>query len=107
MNQKNFYKKVLEPLGYNLVMEIMDFAGFGIGGEFRISEEDKPVSPIYIAFLAETRQQADEFYKAAIDASAQDNGAPGIRAIYHPDYYGAFVIGPDRHNIEAVCHNPE
>ena len=106
---RNFYKKALEPLGDELIMEIMGYAGFGKGkkAEFWMSEDDKPISPIHVAFLAESREQVDQFYKAAIEAGAKDNGAPGIRTIYHPDYYGAFVIGPDGHNIEAVCHKPE
>lgn len=51
--------------------------------------------------------QVNEFYKAALAAGGKDNGAPGMREIYHPNYYGAFVFGPDDHNIEAVCHDPE
>jgi len=106
---KNFYKKVLDPLGYKLIMEMMGYAGFGVGkkAEFWMSEGNTAISPIHIAFNAENREQVDQFYKSAIDAGAKDNGAPGIRTIYHPDYYGAFVIGPDGHNIEAVCHKPE
>jgi len=106
---KNFYQKALEPLGYNLIMEIMGWAGFGFNkkGEFWMTEGDKAVNPMHIAFLAETRQQVYDFYKAAIEAGGKDNGPPGIRTIYHPNYYGAFVIGPDGHNIEAVCHKPE
>jgi len=56
---------------------------------------------------AETRAQVREFYDAALRAGAKDNGSPGVRAIYHPNYYGAFVIGPDSHNIEAVCRAAE
>ena len=105
----DFYKKVLDPLGYKLIMEEMGWAGFGVGkkAEFWITEEDIDINPIHIAFLADTRDIVEEFYDAAIEAGAKDNGPPGIRAIYHPDYYGAFVIGPDGHNIEAVCHKPE
>ncbi|MCL4119121.1 UNVERIFIED_CONTAM: hypothetical protein GTU68_003190 [Idotea baltica] len=62
---------------------------------------------MHIAFNADSRAQVDEFYTAAIEAGAICNGKPGIRTIYHPDYYGAFVIDPDGHNIEAVCHLPE
>lgn len=106
---RDFYSKVLDPLGYTLVMEIMGYAGFGVDkkGEFWMSEADTPISPIHISFLADKREQVDDFYKTAIEAGGKDNGAPGIRTIYHPDYYGAFVIGPDGHNIEAVCHKPE
>ncbi len=62
---------------------------------------------MHIAFAAESRAQVDEFYKAALEAGGKDNGAPGIREMYHPNYYGAFVFDPDGHNIEAVCHKPE
>ncbi len=66
----------------------------------------KPM-PLHIAFTATKRSQVDEFYERAIAAGGKDNGAPGIRAHYHPNYYGAFVFGPDGHNIEVVCHSPE
>ena len=59
---------------------------------------------LHIAFRAQSRTKVDEFYKAAIAAGGQCNGKPGLREIYHPNYYGAFVIDPDGHNIEAVCH---
>jgi len=59
------------------------------------------------AFVAENRKQVDQFYDAAIAAGAKDNGEPGIRKEYHPNYYGAFVHDPDGHNIEAVCHKAE
>jgi predicted lactoylglutathione lyase len=62
---------------------------------------------LHIALAANTRAEVDAFYNAAIAAGGKDNGAPGLRPHYHPDYYGAFVIGPDGHNVEAVCHKPE
>ena len=62
---------------------------------------------MHIAFVAENREQVDQFYEAAIAAGAKDNGKPGIREEYHLNYYGAFVLDPDGHNIEAVCHKPE
>ena len=61
---------------------------------------------MHVAFLAEDRKTVDAFYKAAIAAGGRDNGKPGLRQHYHPDYYGAFVLDPDGHNIEAVCHRP-
>jgi catechol 2,3-dioxygenase-like lactoylglutathione lyase family enzyme len=61
---------------------------------------------VHIAFAAATRPEVDAFYQAAIAAGGRDNGAPGIREDYHPNYYGAFVLDPDGHNIEAVCHAP-
>jgi len=62
---------------------------------------------MHIAFSAKSREEVDQFYNAALQAGGKDNGAPGIREIYHPNYYGAFVLDPDGHNIEAVCHKAE
>jgi len=111
---KAFYEKALAPLGYVIVMEVQQDAhdspacGFGIGGkpDFWIGGEGKLNKPVHIAITAKNRAAVDAFYQAAIAAGARDNGAPGIRAHYHPNYYGAFVLDPDGHNIEAVCHAP-
>jgi predicted lactoylglutathione lyase len=70
---------------------------------FQTSE--KPAH-LHIAFQAQTRKQVDAFYRAALDAGAKDNGPPGLRPQYNATYYAAFVIGPDGHNLEAVCHGP-
>ena len=67
--------------------------------------EGKPL-PLHIAFAADNRNQVDEFYRQALAAGGKDNGPPGIRPHYHPNYYAAFVIGPDGHNLEVVCHRP-
>jgi integrase len=61
---------------------------------------------VHVAFGAETREMVQAFYKAALEVGGRDNGAPGLRTHYHPNYYGAFVLDPDGHNIEAVCHVP-
>ena len=105
---KEFYTNVLATLGIELVMEVEGWAGFGKGGkpEFWFGVEDIAQSPMHIAFVADSRQQVDAFYNTAIAAGATNNGEPGIREIYHPNYYGAFVFDPDGHNIEAVCHKP-
>jgi catechol 2,3-dioxygenase-like lactoylglutathione lyase family enzyme len=111
---KAFYEKALAPLGYMLVMEVQQdasdapAAGFGAGGkpDLWIGGEGGLNKPIHIAITAKDRAAVDAFYKAAIAAGGKDNGAPGIRAHYHPNYYGAFVLDPDGHNIEAVCHAP-
>jgi len=66
---------------------------------------DPPTEHVHIAFGAGTNEAVDAFHRAAIDAGYTDNGAPGERAAYHPGYYGAFVLDPDGHNIEAVNHN--
>ena len=106
---KAFYTKALAPLGIVPVGEDQGWVGFGKNGigDFWFGEGDKIQHPMHIAFAAESREQVNQFYEAAIAAGAKDNGKPGIRAIYHPDYYGAFVTDPDGHNIEAVCHHGE
>ena len=106
---KQFYSKSLAPLNIELIAEVQGWAGFGKNGkaEFWFGPDHKIQSPMHIAFVAESREQVNQFYEAAIAAGAKDNGKPGIREIYHADYYGAFVIDPYGHNIEAVCHRGE
>lgn len=109
---KAFYVKALEPLGVTIVSE--GSPSYGVELSTARSEaslclcqsEEKPAH-LHIAFAAETRQQVDAFYRAALEAGAADNGPPGLRPRYHANYYAAFVIDPDGHNIEAVCHKPE
>ena len=103
---KAFYSRCLAPLGIELIVEIEGWAGYGRKrkAEFWFGPDASPQPPMHIAFAAENRDMVDQFYKAALAAGGRDNGAPGIREIYHPDYYGAFVIDPDGHNIETVCH---
>ena len=109
---KEFYSAALHPLGIKLHMEFPTEAG-GVAGfgrckpEFWIAAGSSPTSPFHVAFHAVNRAEVDAFYKVAIAAGAKVNGPPGLRPHYHPDYYGAFVIDPDGHNIEAVCHYPE
>ena len=106
---KSFFLKALEPLGVGMVMEGEHGLGSGSKGKpslWLFQTAEKPL-PMHIAFAAETCQQVDDFHRAALSAGGRDNGAPGIRAHYHPNYYSAFVIGPDGHNVEAVCHQPE
>ena len=103
-----FYEKTLAPLGFVLVKEPMgQAAGFGQDGKasFWIEAQGRPVQGrLHVAFEAKSRQLVDAFHAAAIEAGGADNGAPGVRDIYHPDYYGAYVLDPDGNNIEAVCH---
>jgi len=110
---KTFYTQALAPIGYGLILEFSaavtgrtDVAGFGVPPkpDFWIAAGKANVPPIHIAFRVASHALVDAFYKAAIAAGGRDNGAPGIRAHYHPNYYGAFVLDPDGHNIEAVCH---
>jgi catechol 2,3-dioxygenase-like lactoylglutathione lyase family enzyme len=105
----DFYAAALAPLGIGLIMEVQGWAGFGRAGkpELWFGEHSAPQRPMHLAFLAESREQVRQFYTAALQAGAKDNGPPGIRAHYHEHYYGAFVIGPDGHNVEAVCHLPQ
>src|SRR5258706_7703923 len=110
---KAFYAKALAPLGYNLAMEVTQeqtshdsAAGFGANGkpDFWIGGEGGLNRPLHAAIIAKDRATVEAFHKAAMAAGGRDNGAPGIRAHYHPNYYSAFVLDPDGHNIEAVCH---
>jgi catechol 2,3-dioxygenase-like lactoylglutathione lyase family enzyme len=108
---KDFFLKALKPLGVVGGAEGEPSYGIELCGKGDSSlclylATEKP-SPLHIAFIAETRQQVDDFYRAALEAGGKDNGAPGLRPNYHPNYYAAFVIAPDGHNIEAVCHNVE
>jgi catechol 2,3-dioxygenase-like lactoylglutathione lyase family enzyme len=107
---KLFYKAALAPLGYTLVREYgTDVAGFGIGDrlDFWLANDTQATRPVFhVAFVAESRSQVDEFYKAALAAGGTDNGAPGLRDGYGPNYYTAFVFDPDGQNIEAVCRRP-
>ncbi|KEQ19509.1 glyoxalase [Endozoicomonas numazuensis] len=106
---KEFYCKVLTPLGIERVMEVEGWAGLGAQKkpELWFGQGETPQNPMHLAFNAPDRSAVDKFYQLAIAAGAVDNGAPGIREIYHPDYYGAFVIDLNGHNLEAVCHSPE
>jgi catechol 2,3-dioxygenase-like lactoylglutathione lyase family enzyme len=105
---KDFYEKALKPLGYKLLMEYGQAAGMGEGTkpDFWFAA-GTPGSISHIALTASDRKTVDAFYKAAMAAGGKDNGKPGIRKEYHPTYYGAFVLDPDGHNIEAVCHKAE
>ena len=106
---KAFYLQCLAPLNIELVMEVEGWAGFGKNQkpEFWFGPEGEAHKPMHIAFSAESRERVKQFYEAALRAGGKDNGAPGIREIYHSNYYGAFVLDPDGHNIEAVCHKTE
>jgi len=111
---KAFYARALAPLGYSLIMEVPaaanpsghPAAGFGADGkpDFWIGGEGKLQYPLHVAIVANDRAAVDAFYREALAAGARDNGAPGLRPLYHPNYYAAFVLDADGHNIEAVCH---
>ena len=105
----DFYSAALAPLGYALVEEHDRNAGFGPPGKplFWLHHQPDRPSRTHVAFVAANRADVRGFYEAALAAGAADNGAPGLRTIYHPHYYGAFVIDPDGNNVEAVCHLPD
>ena len=106
---RRFYEAALAPLGFVVVMEVpgVPGAGFGVAGKpsFWIHPGEAS-GPLHLAFHAVDHQRVDAFFAAAIAAGGADNGRPGIRAHYHPNYYAAFVIDPDGNNVEAVCHVP-
>jgi catechol 2,3-dioxygenase-like lactoylglutathione lyase family enzyme len=105
-----FYAAALAPLGIvEMAGDGTAYAGFGEGQSpyFWIGPKAGPLSGVHIAFAAADRATVDRFHAAALAAGGRDNGAPGLRPQYHPDYYGAFVLDPDGHNIEAVCHKPQ
>lgn len=112
-----FYEQALAPLGITLIMSVPadrteaggSAHGFGAEGKpyFWIGDNERVGEGTHIAFTADSRARVDAFHQAAIAAGGRDNGAPGIRAHYHQNYYAAFVLDPDGLNIEAVCHRPE
>ena len=112
---RRFYEMALAPLGYKVLMEIpIEFTGgavvLGMGvppkPDFWLNQGTPQQPHVHVAFRADSRDAVDAFYKAAIAAGGKDKGAPGPRPHYHKDYYGAFVLDPDGHNVEACCHDP-
>lgn len=113
---KAFYDAVMPTIGAARCMEVTaeetggsyEGAGYGVSGKpsFWIGIGGPLQGRLHVAFTAPDRASVDAFYAAAMKAGATDNGPPGVRAHYHPNYYGAFVLDPDGHNIEAVCHRP-
>jgi catechol 2,3-dioxygenase-like lactoylglutathione lyase family enzyme len=113
---RRFYDAALRPLG---LTRIVDFAGRGsdygaapgsLGVEFTITRETEvrmPIAGAHLCFRAPDRAAVNAFHAAALAAGGRDDGGPGLRPHYHADYYGAFVLDPDGHRIEAVCHAPE
>ena len=104
---KRFYTAALAPLGVALLMEpSAKSAGFGKDGpSFWIQQHPRGVpGGLHLAFTAKDRAVVDAFHSAGLGAGGVDNGAPGVREIYHPHYYGAYILDPDGNTIEAVCH---
>jgi catechol 2,3-dioxygenase-like lactoylglutathione lyase family enzyme len=106
---KAFFLQALEPIGMTVVAEGPLGIELSADGKSSLCIRQSEAKPAYLhlAFVAENRQQVDAFHRAALAAGAKDNGAPGLRPNYSGKYYAAFVIGPDGHNIEVVCHEPE
>ncbi len=107
---KAFFLKALGPLGVAVVSEGplgVEFCHPDSKSSLCIRRVEAKATHLHFAFTARTRQQVEEFYRAALEAGGTDNGPPGLRPQYHANYYAAFVVGPDGHNIEAVCHEPE
>ncbi len=112
---RTFYEKALAPLDIKPVRDFGEACGFGRGAKpdfwigkgpmsFHKPEQVLVITTTHVAFSARSREEVDAFYKAALAAGGKDFGAPGVRAHYHPNYYGAFVLDPDGHDIEAVFH---
>jgi catechol 2,3-dioxygenase-like lactoylglutathione lyase family enzyme len=118
---KDFYDAVLKPLGYACVYTVdipgqgviahgygeADKPSFWIGKPEKLDADSNAKGGTHVAFQAKSRKSIDQFHAAALKAGARDNGAPGLRPHYHPDYYGAFAYDPDGNKIEACCHHPE
>lgn len=107
---KAFFLKALAPLGVAVVSEGslgVELSRPDSKASLCIRRVEEKATHLHLAFTADSRKQVEDFYRAALGAGGRDNGAPGLRPQYHANYYAAFVIGPDGHNIEAVCHEPE
>src|SRR5579864_8111494 len=111
---KAFYKKALAPLGYKaspeFTCETTQTKAVAFSSEhvdFIIALGPRKMPPNHVAFQAASRALVKAFYRAAIDAGGRDFGKPKLYPEYHKDYFGAFVLDPDGHNIEAVCHELE
>lgn len=106
---EDFFLQALAPLKVAVAMQGPHGAGLGQNGKPSLwfYESGDPPAPLHLAFAASSRSAVDAFHRAAIDAGGKDNGRPGLRPHYHPHYYAAFVIAPDGHNVEAVCHLAE
>ncbi|MEP6997978.1 MAG: VOC family protein [Betaproteobacteria bacterium] len=106
---KAFFLEALAPLGVTVAMEAPDAVGMGRDGKpsLWLGTTAEKCGPLHLAFTAENRSQVDNFHRRGLAAGGKDNGPPGLRPHYHANYYAAFVIGPDGHNVEVVCHRPD
>jgi len=108
-NSRRFYAAALAPLGYRVLKEFPGFVGLGAGDktDLWIGHAEPLTTGMHLAFVGRDRKTVDAFHGAALKSGGVDNGAPGLRTLYHPSYYGAFVLDPDGNNIEVVCHDPK
>ncbi len=112
---KDFYAAVLPAMGLEIVAELpaeiagVACVGFGRGrkGSFWVAERGQQSPAFHVCFRAESRQAVRAFHAAGLAAGGQDHGPPGVREVYHPAYYAAFLLDPEGHNVEAVCFEPE
>jgi catechol 2,3-dioxygenase-like lactoylglutathione lyase family enzyme len=104
---RRFYEAALAPLGYSKIADFGEAVGFGAQGkpDFWIETRGTP-GAVHVAILSADRTTVDAFHEAAVAAGGTDNGPPGPRPQYHENYYGGYVLDPDGHNVEAVCHSP-
>ncbi len=109
---RRFYERALGELGYSIGYEgehdgvrMLGFVHDGRFDTWLVEAPDDPSGPTHLAWRAATREAVDAFHRAALEAGGRDNGPPGLRPHYHPNYYGAFVLDPDGNNVEAVCHD--
>ena len=106
---KEFFLRALSPLAVRVLVHDADAVGLGQGDKASLwlVPASAPAAPLHLAFIAQSRAQVDAFYRQALAAGGQDNGAPQLRPRYHASYYAAFVTGPDGHNVEVVCHRAD
>ena len=107
---KAFFLKALEPLGIAVVQEGplgVELCPKGQSSSLCLFQTQEKPAHLHLAFTAANRRQVEAFHRAALEAGGKDNGAPGLRPHYHANYFAAFVIDPDGHNIEMVCHEPQ
>ena len=111
---RRFYDAVLAPLGYRRLYDYEDTSGYGVAHvpgsaiPFWIGQDNRAAALSgHLSFAAPSRAAVDAFHRAALAAGGRDDGKPGLRPLYHPNYYAAFVVDPDGHKIEAVRHQAE
>jgi len=107
-NSTTFYQRILKPLGVKVLVREVGAVGFGqTTWSFGLEETSESFPAIHLAFTAESNEAVRNFHEAALAADGRDNGKPGLRERYGPNYYAAYIIDPDGHNIEAVCRRDQ